>query len=100
MHTVRLPWSGFRREEHPEAPLDVTMQAKNVLSNLDCVISKRCTLPAIMQKKSKHTTFNFENLFVALWGPVPMEFLTGPRSARFSTAVPLLTLPIHLPNGG
>ena len=108
--------------------------AGSVLSNTACAISKQLFLqqPASLHSTDLYTeniyknmTFNFESLFVALWGlhqarigqrngmifctsgicvwitgPVPVEFLLGHRSVWFNTGNLLLTLQIYLPNAG
>ena len=83
LHAVRLPWSGLRCGK----PFPTSSQgfpetvgcydARSVLSNIDCVISKQLFLQQFPSLQStrlytknifKNMTLNFENLFAALWG--------------------------------
>ena len=129
-HTESLKWLGCMLRAYPGQESDVEYRlkkqprlsrntvacynARSVLSNTDCAISKQLFLQQLASLQStdlyteniyKSMTFNFESLFVALWGPhqaqigqrngmifctsgicvwitgpVPVEFLPGQKS--------------------
>ena len=130
IHPVNSPNTIYSKQPRLSRNTVGCYNATTVLSNTDCAISKQLFLqqPASLQSTDPYTeniyksmTFNFESLFVALWGlhqarigqrngmifctsgicvritgPVPVEFLPGQRSVWFNIGNLLLTLEILL----